>query len=379
MRWVYLDNLKVLLIAGVIVAHGLLGYSDLEVWPYGLVRESTLAAPTHAVALAVAGPFALFLMALLFLVAGLLTPESLHRKGTQRFVRDRLLRLGVPFLVFVGLLWPVLLYALYRPLGHVTGSFWVATLQGEPDTGPAWFVAVLLLFSLLYAAWSAVRPARLPTRPGHPVTATTLGVLAAGVAVASFAIRLWLPFASEAPLDLNEWQWPECAVLFGIGVVTARRGWLTQVPPGLAVRARQVTLAAAVAAAAYTGVAGPLGIELTSLVGGFRPEALVFATLEGLLTVFGSVWLLAVAQRRLDRPLPRGRELARCSYAAFLVQGAPLLGLAAALRPVPVPAEAKAVVVALGGVALSYGLGCLLVRLPGARRVLGDGRKREAG
>lgn len=383
MRWTYLDNLKVVLIAGVIAFHGLLGYSDLEVWPYGLVRETTMAAPSMALALAAAGPFGLFLMALLFLVAGLLTPEALHRKGTRRFVGERLLRLGVPFLVFVGLLWPVLLYALYRPLGHVTGSLWVATLQGEPDTGPAWFVAVLLLFSLVYAAWSAVRPAHLSTRARQPVTATTLGLLAAGVALASFVIRLWLPFGSEAPLDLNEWQWPECAALFGLGVVTARRGWLAVVPLALAARARAVTLAAAVAAAAYLGLSGSLGVELTDIIGGFRWEALVFAGLEGVLTVFGSVWLLSVAQRRLDRPLPRGRELARSSYAAFLVQVVPLLGLAVALRPVPVPAEVKALVVALGGVVLSFALASLLVRLPGARWVLGGGagqeRARETG
>lgn len=370
MRWTYLDNLKVVLIAGVIVAHALLGYSDLEVWPYGLVRETTMAAPTLAVTLAVAGPFGLFLMALLFLVAGLLTPESLHRKGTRRFVRDRLLRLGVPFLVFVGLVWPVLLYALYRPLGHVTGSLWVATLEGEPDTGPAWFVAVLLLFSLRYAAWSAVRPAHLSTRARHPVTATTLALLAVGVALASFIIRLWLPFGSEAPLDVNEWQWPECAALFGLGIVTARQGWLATVPPALTARARTVTLGAALAGAAYLGLSALLGIEFTDITGGLRWEALVFAALEGVLTVFGSVWLLSVGQRRLDRPLPRGRELARWSYAAFLVQGVPLLGLAVALRPVPVPAEAKAVVVALGGVVLSFALASLLVRLPGVRRVV---------
>ena len=41
-------------------------------------------------------PFAFFLMALLFLVAGLLTPGSLRRKGAGRYARDRMLRLGVP-------------------------------------------------------------------------------------------------------------------------------------------------------------------------------------------------------------------------------------------------------------------------------------------
>lgn len=370
MRWTYLDNLKVVLIAGVIAIHGLIGYSDLDVWPYGLVRETTMSTPAHVALLVVAGPFGLFLMALLFLVAGLLTPSSLRRKGTRKFIQDRLLRLGVPFLVFVLLLWPVLLYAIYRPFGHVTSSFWAATRDGMPDTGPAWFIAVLLLLSLLYAAWSALRPTRGFVRRRRPVTTTTLTVLAVAVAATSFVIRVWMPYASEAPLDLNEWQWPECAAMFGLGVVAAQQGWLTAVPAVVARPARTVTLVAALAAAAYVVASDPLGIELTSIVGGFRWEALVFAVLEGLLTVFGSVWLLSVAQRHLNRLHRHGRMAARASYPAFLVQGLPLFGLSVALRPLELPADLKAVLVATGGVAASFALGWLLTGVPALRRIV---------
>ncbi|MDF2093480.1 acyltransferase [Knoellia sp. 3-2P3] len=371
MRWTYLDNLKVVLIAGVIALHGLLSYSPLEVWPYALVRETTLAEPSHVAALAAAGPFAIFLMALLFLVAGLLTPGALRCKGVRRFVRDRLLRLGVPFLVFVALVWPVLLYALYRPLGHVSGSFWTETRLNVPDTGPAWFIGVLLVLSLLYAAWAALRAHRAwARRRRRPVTAGSLALLATAVAAASFVVRLWIPYASEAPLDLNEWQWPECAGLFGLGVVAAGQGWLEVVPRPLARRAGQVTGAAVLGAAAYVGLAGPLGMDFAALTGGLRWESAVFVVLEGVLTVFGSVWLLALAQRRLARPRPRGTELARWSYPAFLVQGLPLLALAVALRPVPAPAEVKALVVAAGGVASSFALAALLVRAPGVRQVV---------
>jgi hypothetical protein len=46
-----------------------------------------------------------FSMGLFFLLAGLLTPRPLARKGARRFVVDRLLRLGMPFAVWVLLLW----------------------------------------------------------------------------------------------------------------------------------------------------------------------------------------------------------------------------------------------------------------------------------
>ena len=41
-RVVWLDNLKVVLIAAIIAMHAVLGYSTLEVWTYSWLREVTL-------------------------------------------------------------------------------------------------------------------------------------------------------------------------------------------------------------------------------------------------------------------------------------------------------------------------------------------------
>ena len=88
----------------------------------------------------------------------------------------------------------------------------------------------------------------------------------------------------------------------------------------------------------------------------------LLAAIEGPLAVGASVWLLAVAQRHLDRtPGPFGRALSRSAYASFLLQGVVLIALMVALRPVPLPAEVKALAVAGLGVAGSFGLAWLLV------------------
>jgi hypothetical protein len=48
-----------------------------------------------------------------------------------------------------------------------------------------------------------------------------------------------------------------------------------------------------------------------------------------------------------------------------------LIGLAVALRPLPLPAEVKAAVVAIGGVAISFGLAAAMIRrLPLVARTL---------
>jgi hypothetical protein len=89
---------------------------------------------------------------------------------------------------------------------------------------------------------------------------------------------------------------------------------------------------------------------------------MILAAIEGPLAIGFGVWMLGVAQRRLDRrPGPFGRAMTRSAYAAFILQGVVLIGLMLALRPVGLPAEVKALGVATLGVALSFGLAWLLI------------------
>src|SRR5512132_3261869 len=158
-RVAYLDNLKLLLVAVIIAGHGALAYGDLEsAWPYQDVQEVELAGVTNVALSAVVLPAALFAMGLFFLISGLVTPGSVARKGPRTFARDRLIRLGVPLLVWTLVLWPGAIWVSHLAAGD-SESFWAELGDDEPtlDTGPMWFVAVLLLYSLAYAAWRYCR------------------------------------------------------------------------------------------------------------------------------------------------------------------------------------------------------------------------------
>lgn len=286
------------------------------------------------------------------------------------------MRLGVPFAVFVRVVWPVLLYALYRPLGNAPGSYWaelIGTSQESLDTGYLWFVGDLLIFSLAYAAWVRLRGDRPAPRGRGEVTAKHVLMLAAMVAIATFLVRLVFPFDSQRYVDLNLYQWPECVALFGVGVLAARHGWLTAVPDRLRRHSRTATLAAVAGLALFVGIGAATGaVNDETWGGGWNIEALIFAALESVLAMFGPVWLLGVAQRRLNRRFAwAGPAISRSAYGAFLVQGLLLIGLAVALRPLPLPAELKALIVAGGGVVGSFALARLLIsRVPGVARIL---------
>ena len=92
-RHAYLDNLKVVLVVGVIVGHVLITYADVGTWAY---RETSVNDAFLIPAALIVALGSLFAMGVFFLIAGLMTPGPLARKGPGGFLRDRSLRLGVP-------------------------------------------------------------------------------------------------------------------------------------------------------------------------------------------------------------------------------------------------------------------------------------------
>jgi hypothetical protein len=92
-----------------------------------------------------------FFMAAMFFLSGLFVWPSLQRKGTGWFLTDRCWRLGLPFVVCALFLMPLAYYAIDLRL-HGTGfaEFWWKTVTVGPwNSGPAWFVWVLLALDVI--------------------------------------------------------------------------------------------------------------------------------------------------------------------------------------------------------------------------------------
>jgi hypothetical protein len=101
-----------------------------------------------------------FFMPLMFFLSGLFVWGSLQRKGKLIFLRDRLVRLGLPFLVMT-ILAPLTYYTTYLQAGGNSGpsGFWQQwfSLTNWP-TGPAWFIWLLLAFDIFTVLLSALVP-----------------------------------------------------------------------------------------------------------------------------------------------------------------------------------------------------------------------------
>ena len=150
----FVDNLRVALICLVVLHHIVVTYSGLPLWYY--IEQPTSPAVGLGLTIFLLVDQAWF-MGAFFLLSGYFTPSSYERKGTGAFLRDRLIRLGVPLVVFYFVLQPILLLPAYDDgsLAH-----WYLSAIGS---GPLWFVLVLLVLDTAYALTRGVtrgRPAR---------------------------------------------------------------------------------------------------------------------------------------------------------------------------------------------------------------------------
>jgi peptidoglycan/LPS O-acetylase OafA/YrhL len=139
------------------------------------------------------------LMSLLFFLSGLFLWPSLSRKGAAAFLRERLVRLGAPFLVCGGLVAAIAYYPSYlltappHPSLADYASAWLA-----PDrwtTGPAWFLLILLIFDLvaigLYAViptWGSRLAGLAAGAAARPLRFCLLAMLASGLAYIPLAL-----------------------------------------------------------------------------------------------------------------------------------------------------------------------------------------------
>ena len=109
-RLYFIDNLRILLITLVAMLHLAITYGSGGSWYYRNVPEGYMSLPLTWYSTTVQA----FSMGLFFLISGYFTPGSYDRKGHKQFLKDRLLRLGIPILCYDYIIGPLMAYPLMK-------------------------------------------------------------------------------------------------------------------------------------------------------------------------------------------------------------------------------------------------------------------------
>ncbi|MFB0519188.1 MAG: acyltransferase family protein [Acidobacteriota bacterium] len=373
-RLYFIDNLRVAVIILVVAHHAGQSYGPTGgQWPLFEPVRSPLLGPFFSVN-------ATFVMGLFFLISGYFLPRSYDRKGAGTFLKDRLLRLGIPLLIFaLPLLGPTMYLMEYVPQGGAL-SFWQFFIRiylgkWQVEFAHMWFVAHLIVYAVGYTLWCQLARRGKPTArretpvPGHrAILGYTLTL-----AVVTAVVRIWYPINSwERVLRLVPAEFahlPQYLSLFVIGIVAYRRDWLRRLPTTTGMTWLGIGLAAALARYAYS-LGGHQLLPSILEDGGLDWRSLVWSIWEALICVGLCVGLLVLFRERLNGQGKLLPVLSAAVYTVYIIHVPVIVGLQFGMVPVALPPFVKFLLVTLIGVPLCFGISYLIKKLPLARRIL---------
>ena len=327
-----------------------------------------------------------FFMALMFLLSGLFVLPSHERKGGARFLRDRILRLGVPFAVAAGILMPLAYYPSYAVTGADPGFLayaraWLSL--GFWPSGPAWFIWLLLVFDFVAAGlhmlrrwWAANTKATryLGVYGRPPAFVARLLVVSALVYVPMelvFGAERWLALG---PLSFQASRLLLYATYFLAGIQMGASGTESGFLARNGALERQWPIWLSAGLAAYALRLTIIITLILPVAGAHRPLPLALRLLSDLTLVLCcgtiSFAFIALFRRFAIANRPVLDSLSASSYGMYLIHYPIVIWLQFALLAVSLSPIAKASIVFTGAVALSWGIVVALRRVPVAPRLL---------
>lgn len=372
-RLFFIDNIRILLICLVILTHLAITYGAFGSWYYHEVSGVSVSA---ALLTLLTSLFQTFFMGFFFMIAAYFIPSSLRRKGTSRFIHDRLVRLGVPLVIWVLVISPVFGYLVARAIEGFPGSFsdWYFVIQPNLHyfgLGPLWFVFSLLVFTLAYVAWSILRGERKEAvRKPFPALPAIL-LFGLFLAVVSFAVRILFPIGYEWDLfAIQVPYYPQYIALFIIGIVAAGNDWFVRIPPSTGKTcALLALLLALLQPLLLLTVDLPAG-DLTPLLGGIHWQAFAYTLWEQLTGILIIVALLWIFRTRYDRRGPVIAAAAADTYTVYIIHPLVLVPLSLGLQAIILPPVPKFLVVSALAIPLCFITAHLVRSIPGAKRIL---------
>lgn len=312
-----------------------------------------------------------YFMGCFFLISGYFTPGSFDRKGPGVFYRDRLLRLGIPLIVFVFLLSPIASLGFYQtPVGfsHLTPPFTWQQLPSLLGVGPLWFAEMLLFFCLGYVIWRRMlrTQAKSSERVDPPPSYLAVGIFILALALVSYVMRIVVPFGLFIPIlgFPTLCYLPQYLSFFILGVLAFRRGWFQTIPGSMG-------LVGLVAAVVSTMVLLPLAFSGgTAFLGYGTVQSAVYALWDSTFAVGICLALIIFFRRFWNGQTRLSRYLAQQAFTVYIIHIPIIVGLSLAIRGIHLESLLKFALAAAFGVPLCFTLAFLVRKIPFASRIL---------
>jgi hypothetical protein len=315
----YLDNLRFSLTILVICHHCNAAYGSIGGWSY-IVHERG-GVVSELLATMFAGITQAFFMSSFFLLSAYFTAPGYDAIGPWVYARRRLVRLGIPLVVYYYVLSVVLGFFIYRFKGRGDMGFvdFFSTHFGViTSPGPLWFAAALLVFESIYLLYRLAADRLAPCARAYPLPSDgQIITFILGIGLFTFFFRQWQPLWN-AFWHFNLGYFPLYVAMFLCGVMAYRSGWFEKLSAPQANRWFRIALGAMALMPVMLLVNNILGHDAYVFLGGFNWQCFTYAMWEPFLCVGVNMKLIVFYRDHLHGGNWLTKHLAKSAYTAYI-------------------------------------------------------------
>jgi len=373
-RLFFLDHLRAALIILVVLHHAAMVYGAGG--PFYYVEPPFEYPLTYLVLLM----FVLFnqgwFMGALYLIAGYFTPGSFDRKGSGSFLKNRLVRLGIPIIIWIFVLSPLASIGYWQMPAALTGITDPLSWQAYPfllGLGVAWFLALLLIFSFGYAIWRRLTRNRTAAPKSSTPSYLGIGIFTLGLALLSYLVRIVIPIGKELFDFPTLGYLPQYLTLFIVGIVAYRRDWFRTTPGSMGVAGFVTALVATVLLFPFALSGNLFSLEVPEVwvfLGGGTFHSGVYALWDSIFVVGMCLAAITFFRRFFNQESSFGSFLAQQSYAVYIIHVPIVVFIGIALKGVQLAPMFKFGILAVIAVPTCFVLAYLIRKIPGVSKVL---------
>lgn len=368
-QMIYVDNIKVLLTILVVLHHTFIAYSSSDGWYY---NEPTSIKGAKLIMTMFVSVNQSFFMGFFFLLAAYFTGASYNRKVPSRFVKDRLIRLGIPLVFYSLILTPFMCYLVYYfgKGGHVGIMEYLSGYDSWIDPGVTWFIAALLLFTLIYVVIRRLFNIGFNGKLAAPGLSRILQ-FAFGLGIISFVLRIIFPVGFVLkPLGFQLGHFPQYVALFIVGLLAAKNKWFDQLPDKLGMQLKRSAYLCLLFFPVFFVIALKLNTPVAYFSGGFHLQALIYAIWEQWIGISILTALLINGKKRWNNASKLSGQLARSSFAVYIFHPLIIVVITLAFRNLQIDGAVKLLMVAPLTVLFSFLFGSLIILIPGVKKIM---------
>ena len=299
-RYAYLDNIRSLVIILVLAMHTAVTYSGFGGWYYIEGSPENLS----FFEMAFFGFFQSFVqawvMGALFFISAYLITKALAKHGSSNFIKERLFRLGLPLLLYVFIVTPLIMYIILgyysennffiNYIQYITSFLWLGA------TGPLWYVQTLLLFSILYTIIRKCFPNGIKIQ-----NISTVGIIFTIIitGIVAFLIRLIFPVGSSF-LNLQFSYFSSYIVMFIAGIVIGENNLLDKITNEKNIKWLRISLIIGIPFWVVIMLFGGALDGKMYIDGGFNWQSLTFALWESLTAIGFTIGIITLFKKKVN-------------------------------------------------------------------------------